>query len=147
MTERVRNTGIAPAFEKEYIRKRRHACAGADWNRRPDLIPSRTADAVCFVVDLSKRKQAQRERDHLLIERVAMLESVGEGIYGLDNAGRCTFINRAAAAMLGYEPEECLGRNMHELIHFAARRRIALSGTRVSDLRRIPKWPMRARRR
>ena len=116
VTERVKDTGIASAFEKEYIRK--------DGTRVPVLIgiaalpdPELTADAICFVVDLSKRKQAQRERDHLLTERVAMLESAGEGIYGLDNAGCCTFINRAAAAMLGYEPGECLGRDMHDLIH------------------------------
>ena len=47
----------------------------------------------------------------------AMLESVGEGIYSVDQAGLCTFINKAAAGMLGYSQEECLGRDMHRLIH------------------------------
>ena len=115
VTEHVRATGVAPAFQKEYIRK--------DGARVPVLLgiaalqdTEEGRDAVCFVVDLTQRKQAQRERDRLLIERVAMLDSVDEGIYGLDIAGRCTFINRAAAAMLGYEPEECLGRNMHHLV-------------------------------
>jgi PAS domain S-box-containing protein len=46
-----------------------------------------------------------------------LLESTGEGIYGIDNDGRCTFVNRAASQMLGYRTEEVLGRNMHELIH------------------------------
>jgi len=46
-----------------------------------------------------------------------LLESTGEGIYGIDTAGRCTFVNRAAAQMLGRRPEEVLGRNMHDLIH------------------------------
>jgi len=46
-----------------------------------------------------------------------LLESTGEGIYGIDMAGCCTFVNRAAAAMIGLPPAEILGRNMHALIH------------------------------
>ena len=46
-----------------------------------------------------------------------MLESTGEGIFGVDLDGRCTFINRAAANMLGYRTESVLGRNMHGLMH------------------------------
>ncbi|WP_041792877.1 sensor histidine kinase [Rhodoferax ferrireducens] len=46
-----------------------------------------------------------------------LLESTGEGIYGIDMEGRCTFINRAGANMIGREPEEVLGCNMHELTH------------------------------
>jgi PAS domain S-box-containing protein len=48
-----------------------------------------------------------------------LLESTGEGIFGIDLAGCCTFVNRAAALMLGWRTEEVLGRNMHELIHHA----------------------------
>ena len=46
-----------------------------------------------------------------------LMESTGEGIYGIDLDGRCTFINRAGAAQLGYAPAELLGQNMHELAH------------------------------
>lgn len=46
-----------------------------------------------------------------------LLESTGEGIFGIDLAGRCTFVNRAAAQMLGWRTEQVLGQNMHELIH------------------------------
>jgi PAS domain S-box-containing protein len=46
-----------------------------------------------------------------------LLESTGEGIFGIDLDGRCTFVNRAAAQMLGWRTEVVLGRNMHELIH------------------------------
>jgi PAS domain S-box-containing protein len=52
-------------------------------------------------------------RDHLSL----LLESTGEGIFGIDMDGRCTFINRAGAELLGYEPHEVLGTNMHELAH------------------------------
>ena len=46
-----------------------------------------------------------------------LLESTGEGIYGVDLTGHCTFVNRAAAELLGYTRDELLGRHMHELIH------------------------------
>ena len=46
-----------------------------------------------------------------------LLESTGEGIFGIDMFGCCTFINRAGAEQLGYLPAEVLGQNMHELAH------------------------------
>ncbi len=47
-----------------------------------------------------------------------LLDSTAEAIYGLDTDGNCTFCNAACLRMLGYEqPEQLLGRNMHELIH------------------------------
>jgi two-component system sensor histidine kinase/response regulator len=66
-------------------------------------------------IDAEKRAEAAvreaEERSRLL------LESSGEGIYGIDPQGRCTFINRAAAAMLGYRAEDMLRQDMHALIH------------------------------
>ncbi len=51
-------------------------------------------------------------------DRLALLlESTGEGIFGVDMDGRCTFVNRAAAQMLGRRTEEVLGCNMHALMH------------------------------
>ena len=50
-----------------------------------------------------------------------LLESTGDGIFGIDLSGCCTFINRAGAAMLGFTVEQTLGRNMHELIHHTQR--------------------------
>jgi PAS domain S-box-containing protein len=46
-----------------------------------------------------------------------LLQSTGEGIYGVDLDGRCVFINRAGANILGYRAEQVLGHNMHDLMH------------------------------
>ena len=46
-----------------------------------------------------------------------LLESMVDGVYGIDPEGRCTFMNRAGARMLGWEPEDVLGRHLHQLIH------------------------------
>ncbi len=69
----------------------------------PDHPTAPTADAESAI--------AWTERLGLL------LESAGEGIFGIGLDGHCVFINRAGAQLLGYEPSEVLGRNMHELTH------------------------------
>lgn len=46
-----------------------------------------------------------------------LLESTGEGIFGIDLDGHCMFINRAGAQLLGWPAAEVLGHNMHELTH------------------------------
>jgi PAS domain S-box-containing protein len=48
-----------------------------------------------------------------------LLASTGEGIYGVDLDGLCVFINQAGARMIGFEPAELMGRNMHDLTHHA----------------------------
>jgi PAS domain S-box-containing protein len=46
-----------------------------------------------------------------------LMQSTGEGIFGIDLDGCCTFINRAGASMLGHAAPAVLGRNMHLLTH------------------------------
>ena len=55
--------------------------------------------------------RASEEKSRLL------LESVGEGIFGVDLDGKVAFINPAANRMLGYSPEELIGHGVHEKIH------------------------------
>jgi PAS domain S-box-containing protein len=47
----------------------------------------------------------------------AVLETIDEGVYGIDTAGDVTLVNRAALELTGYTREELLGRNAHELLH------------------------------
>ena len=47
-----------------------------------------------------------------------LMESVGEGIYGVDLHGDCLFANTACAQMLQFNsPDDLLGYNMHRLMH------------------------------
>lgn len=49
-----------------------------------------------------------------------LLNSTGEAIYGIDLEGNCTFANPSCVRMLGYpDAAAILGRNMHQLIHYA----------------------------
>lgn len=46
-----------------------------------------------------------------------ILESAGEGIYGLDEKGRTTFINPAVEKMTGFSAKEVIGKCQHKLMH------------------------------
>ncbi|MEL6381933.1 MAG: ATP-binding protein [Cyanobacteria bacterium J06626_18] len=54
----------------------------------------------------------QLRRQHQLI-----LHAVGEGVYGLDLDGNVSFVNPAAAAMIGWPVEELIGKSMHAVLH------------------------------
>lgn len=47
-----------------------------------------------------------------------ILDSVGEGIYGIDSSGIIQFENPEAARLLGWEPQELIGRHTHSTIHY-----------------------------
>ena len=68
-------------------------------------------------VDVTEQHEAEEALHLAMRQRELILESVGDGIYGIDLDGRLTFINEAAARILGYTPDELTGRDVHELIH------------------------------
>ena len=67
--------------------------------------------------DLTERRRAEEALEELRRDRDLILSSAGEGIYGLDEKGLTTFVNPAAAEMLGWEPDEVLGKSQHAVIH------------------------------
>ncbi len=54
--------------------------------------------------------RARREAD-------ALLAATGDGVVGMDRSGRCRFLNRAGAELLGYPTRLVVGRDVHELLH------------------------------
>lgn len=67
--------------------------------------------------EIAERIQMEEEVRELQKQLSLILNSTGEGILGLDNKGRVTFLNTAASLMLGWEPEEIVGEKHHALIH------------------------------
>ena len=65
---------------------------------------------LAMVEDVTACKRVERER-------ALILEAAGEGIYGLDSDGRTTFVNAAAATLLGWSAEELVGQPMHSVLH------------------------------
>jgi PAS domain S-box-containing protein len=58
-----------------------------------------------------------RPLEHSTLHTDAILDAIGEGVYGLDRQGDVMFVNPTAAKLTGFSVPEQLGRNQHELIH------------------------------
>ena len=73
--------------------------------------------AVVVFNDITERKKAEEELQKIHDENHLILHSAGEGVYGLCCDGKTTFVNPAAARMLGYEIDELIGKPMHSMLH------------------------------
>ncbi len=67
--------------------------------------------------DITDRKRAIAEVERLSRQNQLLLNSAGDGIYGLDVHGRTTFVNPAAARMLSYDAADLIGKPMHAVLH------------------------------
>ncbi len=65
---------------------------------------------------ISEQIQAEEETAKVSRQLERILSAVGEGIYGVDKDAITTFVNPAAARMLGFEREELIGRAHHEMV-------------------------------
>jgi len=70
-----------------------------------------------IVRDISEREEKKAALQKVMNQNTLILNSAGEGIYGLDMRGNTTFINPAAVKMLGFSQEELVGKPQHALIH------------------------------
>jgi two-component system sensor histidine kinase VicK len=80
-------------------------------------LPGADPVVLSHGIDITEQTKAEEELTALTRQHQSILDSVGDGIWGVDMEGRVTFINRSGAAMLGYTPQELLGQNMHALVH------------------------------
>jgi len=109
----LRESGVAPPFEKEYFRK--------DGSRAPVLMGSACFDetrtrGVTFVLDLSERKRAEAALRDSEEQWKAVFENTPAMYFMVDLAHAILSVNPLGAEQLGYAPEELIGRPVEVLI-------------------------------
>ena len=72
---------------------------------------------LVLMADVTERKRAGEALRSLQRQYELILNSAGEGIYGLDLHGNIIFENPKASDLLGWKTEELLGRPAHSTIH------------------------------
>ncbi|MCG2722107.1 MAG: PAS domain S-box protein [Thermodesulfovibrionales bacterium] len=72
--------------------------------------------SFAVLTDITEQKRIQRELEQNLYQKRLILESVGEGIYGVDKDGNTIFVNPELLFMTGYDDYELLGQNAHFIL-------------------------------
>lgn len=99
-------------------------------NRRKDGSPFTTACRisslevegvtyfVCVQDDVTETRRAEEElrRQRKLLSTVA--DNADSALVMVDAEGKLTFVNPAFCRITGYQPEEALGRSVHETVHY-----------------------------
>lgn len=75
--------------------------------------------------EAAERYERQREVEEALAavseqkaKDVALLSSIGDGVFAIDNKGRIVLFNKAAADITGFSEAEALGRYYHDVLSF-----------------------------
>lgn len=119
--------------EEMYVLKG-YLVGAVDYLLKP-IVPEILLAKVVIFIELFKKKEELKQQAEQLqaankylqekeqeISRInhqkeLILNAVGEGIYGVDSQGQTTFLNPAAAKMLGYTSEELIGKSECLILH------------------------------
>src|SRR6056297_1877559 len=110
---------LAKALRGDEVQFRYADEAGAQY--ATSLIPITEDGEVGHVLALTQNLTDELRLRHKFSEMEAhhslILESAGEGVYGLDADGRLTFGNAAAERIVGWDTKRILGERSHEIHH------------------------------
>ncbi|MES9897857.1 MAG: PhnD/SsuA/transferrin family substrate-binding protein [Sedimenticola sp.] len=67
--------------------------------------------------DIADLKALEHELKAEKSQKSLILDIAGDGIFGLDKEGKHSFVNPAAASLLGYEVDELIGHDSHSMWH------------------------------
>jgi PAS domain S-box-containing protein len=80
-------------------------------------IPGGEPFVLCNGMDVTEQHEAEEALLLATRQRELILESAGDGIFGIDLEGKITFINHAGAAALLFTPDQLAGEDVHDVIH------------------------------
>ncbi|MFQ5653019.1 MAG: PAS domain S-box protein, partial [bacterium] len=111
----ISNSGLVQGYEVQ-VKRIDGAPLWVSMSVQPLLFQKEQA-LITILSDINDRKMTEFALRELQRKSDLILKSAGEGIYGLDLEGNTTFVNPSAAAILGWKPEELLGKPQHAVIH------------------------------
>lgn len=94
----------------------------SDWLLKSDVSADLVSRVILHAAERKSLGRVQKETRAALQKTEnrfrLLLDSTGEGIYGLGLDGACTFVNPAALRILGYANEsELIGKQVHDMGH------------------------------
>ncbi|MGA8810524.1 MAG: PAS domain S-box protein, partial [Thermoanaerobaculia bacterium] len=100
----------------------RYRHSDGTWRYLEVLRTNRLDDPVVQAIvvnfrDVTERNNSLEKAERLQRRYEVILNSIGDGVKGVNEDGIVTFENAAAASMLGWERDDLIGRNAHQTIH------------------------------
>ncbi|UJF36435.1 PAS domain-containing sensor histidine kinase [Paenibacillus hexagrammi] len=111
----VASTGTPQHFEAAFIHKNGHPVQ-SNVTFVPTKVEGKIIGVYGILKDLTEVNEQKKEIDKLHRQNQLILNSVSEGIYGVDINGRTMFWNKAAEEMTGWRVDEMLGQRIHNLL-------------------------------
>jgi len=117
----LRRIAFAPLETEIGLRLETEQKLATAHHRLEDRVRERTVDLenanLLLQKEVAERHAAEDQFSRLHREYELILNSAGEGIYGLDTEGRITFVNTAGLQILGYDEAELIGNHLHDFRH------------------------------
>lgn len=89
------------------------------WRNRLLDLPEVAPFVLGHGIDVTEKTDAENKLHSVMRQRESILESVGDGIYGVDMQGSIIFVNEVGARMLGYSQDEMEGKDLLQLLGHA----------------------------
>lgn len=109
--------GIVHHVDNEIFWRRDGSSFPVEYTSTPIYENGELDGAIVVFKDITERKLAEADLRRLTKQNELILAAAGEGIYGIDIGGLTTFVNPAAVEMTGWNPEDIIGKPMHDLHH------------------------------
>jgi PAS domain S-box-containing protein len=101
-------------------------------------LAGRPVNFIAQVRDVTARKAAEQALQESEARYRMLLGTANEGVWTIDAQGRTDYVNRRMADLLGYEPEDMVGRPLFDFMDAAARRDAELyEARRRSGIREV----------
>jgi len=101
------------------LRHRNGSIRSIAWRNRLIDLPDTALFVLGHGIDVTEKTDAENRLHAVMRQRESILESVGDGIYGIDMQGRIVFVNQVGARMMGYTQEEMEGKDLLALLGHA----------------------------
>lgn len=107
--------GIPQSYDMTLIHKKGHPVEVNTVNV-PIIVDEEVVGVYGIIRDITERTRHIERIETMSKEHSLLLNTVSEGIIGLDTGGKVVFVNPAGAAMLGFQPDCMIGISCDRVI-------------------------------
>lgn len=108
--------GVGVTVDDEYFWRKDGTRFPIEYSSYPITREGVIEGAVVTFTDMTERQRVAAALEESQLQYRRIVETASEGIWVLDAAERTTFVNPAMARVLGYSPNEMVGRHAQEFV-------------------------------